>query len=396
MKILVTDGNSLPGLAITRSLGNAGHEVIVGYQKNQCLAFYSRFCTTKCIYPDPVSDSASFISFLLKYVEDNNIDAIFPVTDITTIPICKNKVSFEKFCKIPFGDFSTIDKTANKADVFQLASKLNIDIPESVIIKSPSDDELSNLKINYPVVIKPSRSRVLTDKGWTFTSVTYASDSEDLHKQLNLFKDEVFPVILQERINGPGLGIFLCIHNGKEIAAFSHKRIREKPPSGGVSVLRESITLDPLAYKFSKLLLSEINWQGVAMVEFKVDERDNRPKLMEINGRFWGSLQLAIDSGVNFPEILAETLTKESIAPITHYKIGVKARWFWGDVDALLIRFLKTNKKQNLADGANPRFIYLLNFLKFWEPGLHYDVMRWNDLRPWFYESYQWVRNFFK
>ena len=41
------------------------------------------------------------------------------------------------------------------------------------------------------------------------------------------------------------------------------------------------------------------------MVEFKLDARDGVAKLMEINGRFWGSLQLAVDAGVDFPAILS-------------------------------------------------------------------------------------------
>lgn len=42
------------------------------------------------------------------------------------------------------------------------------------------------------------------------------------------------------------------------------------------------------------------------MVEWKVDLRDGRPKLMEINPRFWGSLELAVRSGVNFPSLYAD------------------------------------------------------------------------------------------
>lgn len=393
MKILVTDGNSLPALAITRSLGQAGHQVIVGHQDDSSLASYSRYASSHCIYPDPAKHSDTFIEFLLDYVEHHNIDAIFPVTDITTIPVTQHKARFEKFCKIPFADYEIVDNAANKAHVLELARQLNIDTPASVVINSYEELDIDKLGFGFPLVIKPARSRILSEQGWVFTTVTYACNESDLRSKLRSYEDIIFPIILQERITGPGLGIFMCFNKGEAIAAFSHKRLREKPPSGGVSVLRKSISLDPLAHEFSDKLLSALKWQGIAMVEFKVDERDNRPKLMEINGRFWGSLQLAIDAGVNFPVLLANTLENTNVSKITSYKLDVKTRWLWGDIDALMLRMLKSDDKQQLPENADSKLVYLLKFLIFWEPRLHYDVLRFRDIRPWLYESYRWFKN---
>ncbi|MCW9014625.1 MAG: ATP-grasp domain-containing protein [Gammaproteobacteria bacterium] len=397
MKVLVTDGNTRPGLAITRSLGKAGHKVVVGHHKNRSLAGYSKYASSQCCYPDPISQPNEFINFLLKFTQENNVDAIFPVTDITTIPISREKSEFEKYCKVPCADYEIIDKAANKADIINLAKSLQLDVPKSIIINSVGDlDTIRNIDLGYPLVIKPSRSRILTDSGWILTSVTYAADERDLHQQLQCYQDEIFPIILQERITGPGLGIFMCFNKGQPVAAFSHQRIREKPPSGGVSVLSKSVELDPCAYEFSTKLLSSLQWQGVAMVEYKMDEKDGRPKLMEINGRFWGSLQLAIDSGVDFPMILARTLDRDFIESIKDYQIGVKTRWLWGDVDALLIRLIKDTKRQQLPEGADSKLLYFLKFLKLWEKNLHYEVLRVSDLKPWLYESYQWLIKLFR
>ena len=109
-------------------------------------------------------------------------------------------------------------------------------------------------------------------------------------------------MLLQERIEGPGVGVFVCCDRGEPVALFAHRRLREKPPSGGVSVLCESAAArsDRRATSATRLLQA-LDWRGVAMVEFKRDLRDGSLRLMEINGRFWGSLQLAIDAGVEFP-----------------------------------------------------------------------------------------------
>src|SRR2546430_8599658 len=79
-------------------------------------------------------------------------------------------------------------------------------------------------------------------------------------------------------------------------------------------------------------ILDHVGWHGAAMVEFKV-RADGRPYLMEINPRFWGSLQLAIDAGVDFPWLayqLAAGLTPDSVEG---YRIGVRNRWLLGDLD---------------------------------------------------------------
>ena len=67
------------------------------------------------------------------------------------------------------------------------------------------------------------------------------------------------------------------------------------------------------------------------MVEFK-DDGESPPCLMEVNGRFWGSLQLAIDAGVDFPRLWVSILKGESAQPSADFKEGVTLRWFWGDV----------------------------------------------------------------
>jgi predicted ATP-grasp superfamily ATP-dependent carboligase len=197
--------------------------------------------------------------------------------------------------------------------------------------------------------------------------------------------------LLQERIVGPGQGVFACFDRGQPIALFSHRRLREKPPSGGVSVLSESVAVPPLAREYALRLLRELGWHGVAMVEFKVDARDGTPRLMEINGRFWGSLQLAVDAGVDFPRLLLETLGDGPPPVPAEYRLGVRSRWFWGDVDATLIRLF--GKERRLEREAPSRLRALAQFLTFWQPGLHYENPRLSDLRPFLYETADWLKS---
>ena len=397
MKIIVTDGNNRAALAITRSLGREGHDVIVGSEHHPCLSSISRYCRENFLYPDPRKDPQGFIQALFDIVEKTRADILMPVTDVTTLLVTENKNKLEKYCSIPFADHETVEQAANKFNLMKLAEKMGVPVPKIIYLEGPDDLEsaLSSCKmIGYPIVVKSSRSGIRRKNGWVGTGVKYAREEIDLKGIiLDAERNEEFPLLLQERIIGEGVGIFLCMDRGKAVAAFNHRRIREKPPSGGVSVLRESVPLDPVLKEYSEQLLNALKWHGVAMVEFKRDKRTGEGKLMEINGRFWGSLQLAIDSGVNFPSILAKIAKGEKINPVMDYRVGIKTRWFWGDVDALLTRIIKSNKTLNLPPGFPGRLRMILSFLKLWGKDLHYEVEDKDDIKPWLYETKCWFRS---
>jgi predicted ATP-grasp superfamily ATP-dependent carboligase len=174
------------------------------------------------------------------------------------------------------------------------------------------------------------------------------------------------------------------------VAQFSHRRLREKPPSGGVSVLCESVQIPTQALRHAKILLDELQWEGVAMVEFKLDSADQKYKLMEINGRFWGSLQLAIDAGVDFPDLLIQTLGNEPLRPIETYRIGVKSRWLMGDLDALLMRLLKNEAELHLPPGYPGKIESIFRFVGSWGQNVCSEVFRLSDVKPGLHEIKRW------
>lgn len=396
MKILVTDGDSRAALAITRSLGKAGHEIIVGSKRIRSLAGASSYCASHVCYPDPDRYGETFVDFMADYVAHENVRVLLPVTDITTLTIGANRSRIPAACILPFPEIDTVRAAADKAATMALAARLGIDLPPSVTITSATDIDGTKHELSFPLVVKPFKSRVDTGSGWIYTAVTYAHDEAELARILHDLDPRAFPVMLQEKIIGPGIGVFICAHRGRTLAAFSHRRLREKPPSGGVSVLRESVALDPLALGFSERLLGALGWTGVAMVEFKQDRRDGRPKLMEINGRFWGSLQLAIDAGVDFPTLLIDSLTNPDIKPVFDYRLGVRTRWLWGDIDALVIRLFRAQNTLDLPPGFPSRARYLGEFMKSFHPSTRLEVERLSDPGPALYESTQWLLNVVK
>ena len=105
----------------------------------------------------------------------------------------------------------------------------------------------------------------------------------------DVFKKSGKMPLIQEYIHGDGYGVEILCNHGEQRAIFMHRRLREYPVTGGASTLRESVYNEKVK-NIALDLMRDLEWHSVAMVEFKLDEKDGMSKLMEINGRFWGSL----------------------------------------------------------------------------------------------------------
>ncbi|HEY0687077.1 MAG TPA: ATP-grasp domain-containing protein [Steroidobacter sp.] len=390
LRVLITDADNRSALAATRSLGARGHKVIIAAERHPALASVSRYASAVESCPSPSADPQGFVAAIVQIAARQRIDVLLPMTEITTLLLTEHQHLLPEHCRLPFPPMECVARASNKAYVVQTAHELGVPIPATHIVDSGAEAVSLAETLTFPAVIKPARSRVRTASGWISTAVSYAATREIYEHKVQNLRPEEYPVLIQERIQGPGVGVFACFDRGKPVAWFTHRRIREKPPSGGVSVLRESAPLDPAAVEHATKLLTHLGWHGVAMVEFKRDDRDGSLRLMEINGRFWGSLQLAIDAGVDFPSLLVELAAGRHPAPIQSYRVGVRSRWFWGDVDSLLTVMLRSRASLNLPPNHPGRLRTLWNFLKFGGKHQRDEILRLNDARPWLLETRRW------
>lgn len=382
MRVLITDGDTRQALAATRSLGRIGHVVVVASDRSPSLAGRSRYAASSVLCPSPGERSDAFVDFVIELAHRQGIEAVLPMAEISTLLLTRDRDRLPPACRLPFPEYEAVRRANNKAEMVSLARDLSVPVPDTTIVAGPEDLSVADRERAYPVVIKPARSRVWTDSGWISNSVSYAADHGELLDRLRKMPPGSFPVLLQERIRGPGVGVFVLCEHGRPIARFAHRRLREKPPSGGVSVLCESAPVDEAAARHSVALLGSLDWSGPAMVEFKRDLRDGSLRLMEVNGRFWGSLQLAIDAGVDFPALLVQAAAGVLPRSMPAYRCGVRCRWLAGDLDALLMVLLKRRATLDLPPGHPGRLRSLWDFLRVRGRDLRYELERWDDFAP--------------
>ena len=386
MTAFVTDGDERPALAVARSLARHGVKVIVGAPGPTSLASRSRACVRHVTYPSPYHHPEQFDRFLLDFVRRERVGVVVPVTEVTTYLVSRNRRVLLPHAAVAAPSFEAFDAVADKTLLVDRAIAAGVPVPRTEFVNGVTALRGAMKNIEYPVVVKPFRSRIRVTGGWLQTSVRYArSESELVALYQNTDYLARYPSMLQERIVGPGTGLFVLCDHGRIRAEFAHKRLREKPPSGGVSVFAESIPVDPLLRDQAERLLGPLGWHGVAMLEYKRDALTNRPYLMEVNGRFWGSLQLSIDAGVDFPALAYQLALGCPPGPRPPYRVGLKNRWLLGDLDHLLAR-LRGTHDHVLPEGAPSRGQVVTDFLKVAGRGLRYDVIRLRDPLPFIYE----------
>ena len=302
-RIAITDGEQRAALALTRSLGRAGHHVIVLSTRAHSLAGSSRFAGERCVVSDPLSAPAAYLEDVRSVLRSRSVDVLLPVSEASLRAILPQSEALAPSL-IPFAPDRTFRDASDKSLVLAAAARLGISTPRQVVLRRRGEEDRSivQARLRFPLAVKPTRSVSERPLPGRRQGTLYVGSPADFDAVIGNLGDGSFPLLVQERIIGPGIGVFVLLWNGTLHAAFAHRRIREKPPSGGVSVLSESMPLDPGLLARSIALLREFDWAGVAMVEYKVDEKSGTPYLMEVNGRFWGSLQLAVDAGVDFPE----------------------------------------------------------------------------------------------
>lgn len=381
--IFVLDAAQRSALATVRSLGAHENLTVVAGDEHPCaLAGTSRFCDQYVQYPSPQNQPLEFLNWISDFIAQNRIDYLQPVTEVSSQLLVMHGRDLPN-CILPFAPLQTIHSLANKWLLTNLASKLEIPHPQTQYFTNADELDVSSVT-DYPVVIKPCMSKIWLKDRWLASVVHVARSDSDLGE---ILKHDYFrhPFMLQEFIPGTGAGVFALYADGAPVVYFAHRRLREKPPGGGVSVLSESRLPDQQLKEYSEKLLQAVNWHGVAMVEYRVTP-DGKPYLMEVNTRFWGSLQLAVDSGVDFPWLLFKIATGEQLNAVEQYRTGQRLRWLLGDLDRLYL-VLKNSPAYSVADKVRA----VAEFLTPSWSNCRQEVFRFNDMKPAWHELKEYI-----
>jgi predicted ATP-grasp superfamily ATP-dependent carboligase len=315
-----------------------------------------------------------------KIVKKMKFNVFFPVFEWSLIPISKNRDKLSSYVKLPIASHESILKCFDKLSTTNLAIENDIPIPQTYFVHNSADLKKISKKITYPAVVKPRWSMIWkNDRAFHKRSGFVNSDAELVATYNSIHQYFPFPLI-QEYVPGVNYSVASLYNEGKPRAFCCIKVPRAWPPTGGNSCFRESVPLDSEMRNYSEKLLNALDWHGIAEVEFRVDSRDNVPRLMEINPRFWGSLSVAVKAGVDLPYLLYRMAMDGDVQGVFDYKVGVKGRYF--EHDLLHMVSLLTNASSMSCVRNRKKLKVLRDWLKFYESGIFYDLFEFDDSLP--------------
>jgi predicted ATP-grasp superfamily ATP-dependent carboligase len=256
---------------------------------------------------------------------------LIPTDDQTLTAVTEHYDDFKDMLHIACPPPPITRLILNKASTLEVARKCGIRVPNTVVVSNSAQFSDLSRSFLFPWVLKPAEKDTRIEE---VKSVTLAT-ADEVALKFPTAREFMPPMLLQEYCVGAGVGVEMLMHDGECLAVFQHRRLKELPYTGGVSVTALAECPDPALVESSLTLLRALQWEGVAMVEFKVNPDRSSADLMEVNGRYWGTISLPISSGMDFPWYHWQVVHGEQPQIPRSYAAGAKWRWTIGSLDRI-------------------------------------------------------------
>lgn len=398
MSVIILDGQLKSALSAVRSLGQKGVPVSAGAERKTGMALHSKHATARFVYPSPYTDQNGFIEAVKA--EAGRIGGkpvIFAFSDATWLALYGARENLSDVATLVFPEEKSVGIAFDKAATYSLARVSGVPIITTHTPELREEIEYLGVGLAYPAVVKARRSVTWHKGRGVFGSASFVRDAQELVRTFFAYKAQLGESpLVQEFVRGEEYGVEMLAHAGRVFARVAHHRIRSLSPTGGASVLKETLEDGDLRHTmetYAEKLVKELVWSGPIMIEFKVDSDTKEPYLMEINGRFWGSLPLSVAAGVDMPHLFYDYAQGEchkqrgcpgaqsGCAPegVVEGREGVVTRHVLGDVRHLLRVFFACDGMRSIL---YPKRLHALRDFFSTPKGTKSDVWSWSDPKP--------------
>jgi len=362
IKILLTNAHERSAQIAIGSLKGASYNIIIA--TSQSALHLLRNKNNIVIHPCPNAQTNLFIQWIRDMLNKEQDVLVLPINESTLFAcdsIRTNQPDLASRFIMP-SDHS-LKYALSKFEATQAAQNANIITPKTYFIRKSSSEQINwpNKPLNFPLIVK--WDNVLFENKYNKGSLRIVNNEEELGDTVMELAPMKCSIILQELVLGYGVGAFFLRHNGKILLQFAHRRLHEVPWTGGVSAYCESSDDEEVLHA-GEHLLNAINYDGLAMVEFRKEE-GKPPVFLEINGRLWGSTGLALAAGADFPKAMVEYHLMQQTS-VKQPDLKTKVRWHEPRFELLYLQSLKTdNSKLSIEKPTllKARKQVLLNFI---------------------------------
>lgn len=318
---IVLEGH-VQGLSNTRSLGELGIPVYV-VDVVHCLAQHSKYCKKYFRCPDYKSEE--FIRFLIRLAQEEKCEGWFLIAsnDHIVENLAQHREQLTPYYKMLVPDKSRLYDIINKKNLLEVARRCGTSIPATCYFWNIADAKT----FRFPLLIKGNH-------GLSFYKATHQKavqvdayqELEDVCSALRQTVD-LNDVMIQELIPNSGdnkVVSFTCFAvKGDIMSYWMGRKLREHPIKYGTATYAESI-LVPAILEEAIPLVKALDYTGTCEIEFMLDTRDGKYKLIEINPRTWLWVGLAKACGIDYAKMMYKFVNGvDQIYPKT-YQVGIK------------------------------------------------------------------------
>lgn len=302
-------------------------------EEGRVLGFASRYVEQG--YRVPKEEYTEALPRMVEELAGRN-EILMPVSTLSMATIVRKEERLRDRIHFLLPSSEGIGLATDKESTVRRAQEVGVPVPERHPRPEPGDEErwAEALEPHLPLVLKFPNDR--RGEPWAPEDrYSIVSSRRALVSTYRAMARTGSPPMVQEYVEGDGYGFFALMGpEGERLASFGHRRLREYPVTGGPSTLCESVS-DPELFRLGARMLEALDWRGVAMVEFKRERTTGTYKLMEVNPRYWGSLPLALQCGINFPEHQARAALGLPARAPRDYPVGRRMRFLFSDLAAV-------------------------------------------------------------
>jgi carbamoylphosphate synthase large subunit len=297
-------------------------------------------------------------------------------SDATIALLRAHRGRLEQRVRLALADEPALAIAVDKEQTLEVARCLGFRVPRAVVVREVGDVPEALREIGLPAVVKPCESWLWNGReGLRLTAELVGTSMEARHAVARVTRFGA-AALVQEFLTGRREAVSFLYADGAVHARFAQWARRTHPPLGGISVVRQSIAIPPDIGCQAEALVREIDLEGYSEIEFRRDAR-GVPYLMEINPRLSASVEVAVRAGVDFPSLLYQWASGESIQPVKHYRVGGWMRHLGGDIESTMDA-LRQRGRPGIASPLRALLDFGVSFLK----PMAYDYLTWNDPLP--------------
>lgn len=385
-KVLVIGDDTRSFLTTVRSLGRRGIEVHAAPYNLRAPALTSRYIAHIHRIPYYLNGGADWLHAMQKLLSEHQYAIVIPCEERSLLPLYKHQHELPSQCVLAIPNPKSLDAYFDKINTRQLATALDVPIANGreLAASDTADSLLADLSL--PIIFKQRKSYSWPEL-YVRTSVKIIQTRSQLESLLSSLDKAYEGYFFEEMFPGRGLGVSVLCFNGEVLQAFEHHRAHEL---SGSSYYRKSAPLDTARLAAVSRMTKAVDYTGLAMFEFKLNETTGEWILLEVNARPWGSLPLPVAVGVDFPYLLYQLLVQHQTTSPVKYRANIYARNVVADLWQM-----RAATQAVLGSGVK-KSAYLLKWLAGYARLIigteHHDVFDWSDKRPAWLELKQIVQ----